>query len=486
MMNKCVALACLVAAFAAVVVVVVADDPAIGILTCQVQYGEALIGASDDPALQCDAYDQLARCLAQVANMTEQQQASSQAYLDAAQLTVNCTEDVSPTFDPPSITTSDHYLTIQVDKERDVKFFRKRSDETTSIWTLADEVERLSAGVATTDCMQVSTLEDAEASVLATFESKITEAEAEAAAQLSTIAASLHMLATTLSTAAEMRHSELMDTITSTQSTVESTMEAATASQMTRFDTTSTSVDSAIETGTARIDEATDDLSTGIANAYSAMDAAEESVFTRMSAVASTIGARATAIENEYSAAANTINGLLNAELAKAQGEVYTHWGQSVCPSGHTKLYQGIMYASHYTHHGAAGQICMPESPNNGATTGTSSLDLLYPCSIDHNHGTPLTSQRTIVCARCVAPSTSCMVYPGVTGCPSGYNMAYRGYMFGAHYGHSGPSGRVCINENLDTSIGNSDNYVYTTRIQSATTNIPSGNSVRCVQCCKN
>jgi hypothetical protein len=215
-------------------------------------------------------------------------------------------------------------------------------------------------------------------------------------------------------------------------------------------------------------------------NALSTLLQDSNSFSTMAASATASISSSVQSVETEFSNQVKT-------EARKNIGHVYTNWGRGDCPNGHRRLYEGINYASHYSHSGAAGNVCIPRGASGGNNPGTDSLDLLYQISIDHNGGTNIPRSKAMRCARCYAASPTCMRLEGRTSCPSGFTASYTGYLFGAHYQHSGPHGRICVNSNYDTSYGNPSNYMYSSNIYSVDgdVNVRASTSIRCIVCCQ-
>ena len=182
-----------------------------------------------------------------------------------------------------------------------------------------------------------------------------------------------------------------------------------------------------------------------------------------------------------------TINGLVN-----QSGWVFHDWGTKQCPTGTTKLYDGVAFSGHYSHQGAGDMLCMvPSQP--GPSSGTSSSDLLYPVSTDHMHGTSMTMQRLVYCARCYTPDKGpCFEMFGSETCPTGFQAMYQGFSVGGHYQHANPLQRVCLDrQKYDTSTSHSDGArMYHTRMHAGTPGpyggkYPTGRTVRCALCCR-
>ena len=66
--------------------------------------------------------------------------------------------------------------------------------------------------------------------------------------------------------------------------------------------------------------------------------------------------------------------------VCAAPTPAYTRWGSRSCPSGSSKMYEGFMAGTHYTHGGAANTLCLTQNSNSppGATTENNNGNLLY------------------------------------------------------------------------------------------------------------
>jgi hypothetical protein len=166
---------------------------------------------------------------------------------------------------------------------------------------------------------------------------------------------------------------------------------------------------------------------------------------------------------------------------------LYTRWGHTECPTGSAKWYDGVMYTAHQGHSGSGEMECLIRNNQNngGQNTGTSSLDLIYPAAIDHNHGTDLPRNRIFGCARCISEAP-CFETRGLDSCPDGYDMKYKGWLVGSHHGNPAPIERVCIDEKPNANYGSHNGvWMYVTRVQASSSNVRTGISMRCGMCCK-
>merc|ERR1712127_1082382 len=70
---------------------------------------------------------------------------------------------------------------------------------------------------------------------------------------------------------------------------------------------------------------------------------------------------------------------------------VYTHWGSRSCPSGSSKMYEGFMAGTHYTHGGSANTLCLTQNSNAPPAKITTET-----CSMEWSTRTPVISTRTM------------------------------------------------------------------------------------------
>ena len=66
--------------------------------------------------------------------------------------------------------------------------------------------------------------------------------------------------------------------------------------------------------------------------------------------------------------------------VCAAPTPVYSRWGSRSCPSGSSKMYEGFMAGTHYTHGGSANTLCLTQNSNSppGATSQNDNGNLLY------------------------------------------------------------------------------------------------------------
>jgi len=189
----------------------------------------------------------------------------------------------------------------------------------------------------------------------------------------------------------------------------------------------------------------------------------------------------------------------LNAAVDKKIGDIpdaiyrqrWVHWGEKECPTGHEKWFDGIVYGGHYGHGGSGDLECIINKGRSdgygGRETGTSSLDLLYPMAVDHNHGTDIDRGHVLACATCIAPMP-CIEARGMKQCPAKYKMTMKGYLMGSHHGHRLGQRRDCVSGTTKNAGygGYQDGWLYTTRLHRASQNSRNqgGGSIECGLCC--
>jgi subtilisin-like proprotein convertase family protein/uncharacterized protein YjlB len=177
-------------------------------------------------------------------------------------------------------------------------------------------------------------------------------------------------------------------------------------------------------------------------------------------------------------------------------GAVLTQWGTPVCPNGFQKLYDGVLFATHHSHSGSEGALCLMSNESGavpGPGEGSSAFDLLYSVRIDHKSNTGVPNSNNVRCSKCYTPTKGpCFRVENSNQCPGDWDTTYSGFLFGSHHSHSGPMGRICIDvDNWENSgQGDGGNYHYATTIHSnsGTGGGASYNNqtlVRCAWCCR-
>eukprot|EP00049_Salpingoeca_infusionum_P023736 m.13631 g.13631 ORF g.13631 m.13631 type:complete len:4451 (+) comp5977_c0_seq1:73-13425(+) len=143
-------------------------------------------------------------------------------------------------------------------------------------------------------------------------------------------------------------------------------------------------------------------------------------------------------------------------------GAVFQRWGKTACPSGTTRVYEGIMAGPHYTHGGGgANALCMTKAPKYLHTSGTDQEGgILYRTEYEmtgaqNSLGYPWTSlnDRDATCSVCQSRDTNefSLMVPGRITCPANYDKEYRGYLMALHTSHK-RSEFVCVDESPDIS----------------------------------
>jgi hypothetical protein len=218
--------------------------------------------------------------------------------------------------------------------------------------------------------------------------------------------------------------------------------------------------------------------------AESALTAAETTLQANIDAEATVRTAADTALQTQITVGSTS------------SGEVITHWGTPTCPSSFEKLYDGVLFATHYTHAGSEGALCLMSNESgavSGPGEGGSSYDLLYSVRIDHKSATGVPNSNNVRCSKCYTPDKGpCFRVENSNACPGDWDAVYSGFLFGSNHGHSGPMGRICVDVNNweNSGQGSASNYHYATTIHSADgTGGGAGYSnntlVRCAWCCR-
>jgi hypothetical protein len=455
------------------------------ITACQIAYGTEL-GAATTVNERCAAINNLVDCFGEIDNTTVVEQTQINQTIAVAQLAEDCIEyNRNRDIVAPEITLDNGNIDIAVGKGNDVNFFRKQPDLTTSIWTLADELDAITDQVETQACVAPSVLDDAKLSIMNAFQAKVDGAKAEATSQLSQLATTLQQLADNIETNSRTRVNSLQSDLDEVVLDATSALSTAISTQTTRFATIAGAVSSQLQTGSGSLNQqataAQSRISTFGQTATATISAAQKKVNDAMTQARATLST----VQKKSQDMSSTITQFIQAEVARSSGSVFTNIGRRDCPGGATKLYQGVFYASHHGHQGSSEAICLPNNPTGGSYIGSSSYDILYGMSIDHNHGTPITRTRAIPCARCHIRRPSCFRLSGRADCPDNSDVMYTGWLFGSHYQHAASTLRECISDQFENVYSNTNDYLFASRIQDTSPNIWNDVSTRCVVCCQ-
>jgi hypothetical protein len=435
------------------------------ISACQIRYGQQL-GAATSANERCAAINVLVDCLHDIENTTTIEDTQINSTIAVAQLAENCTEyNANRDLVAPEITLGNGNIDISVGKGKDVTFYRKQPDLTTSIWTLADELDAITDQVQTQACVEPSVLDNAKLSIMNAFEAKVDSAKAEATSQLSQLAATLQQLASNIEANSEARVGGLQDDLDEAVADATSALSVAISTQASRFASIAGDVSTQLNTGSGSLNTAATAAENRITSFGQTVTAGVTAAQNKVDAALNNARSKLAAVQNEADQLDGSIKQFIASEVTRTSGYVYTHYGRRDCPGGATKIYQGVFYGVHHGHSGSDGSICLPENPQGGSETGTSSLDLLYGLSVDHNHGTNLPRTRAIPCARCHIRKPTCFRVDARVDCPKGSDVIYTGWLTGAHYSHAGPNDRRCISDAMEAIYSNIGDYVYVSRI---------------------
>eukprot|EP00049_Salpingoeca_infusionum_P017564 m.353476 g.353476 ORF g.353476 m.353476 type:complete len:486 (-) comp16771_c0_seq1:111-1568(-) len=457
------------------------------IIQCQVTFAETLKESTSSDS-RCAAVLGLSQCMDALGDsLTTEQQNMVQAFIDASQMVEDCSSFALEK-QPHDMVVEDGNLEFKLEQDVDVRFITRRSlEDHVSIWRLRDHIEKLQKQAADMEDIDTAALNKLTSDILHKFTQRYETAKAEAVANIRFTVNALEGVMTSADAAAAKRVDSIVHDVYNTSEV----LQYALSSNIESTDSSLQALETDTSTTLAEMLSATQDTITDINQEYiqptqSTISAVIDAFDSQVNAVSSAATDSITQLNGEVSAATTALKASIAPKGVNTKGTVYTYWGRPSCGAGHRRLYYGIVYGASHGHSGAANQLCIPESPTGGSATGTDSLDLLYPLSLDNNHGTNLPRTVTYRCARCLATSTKCYEHPGAHGCPSGFTQIYTGYMVGSHYQHSSPAGRFCVDSNTDQSIGNSGYYVYASAIWRSSRNIASDRSIKCTLCCKN
>lgn len=153
---------------------------------------------------------------------------------------------------------------------------------------------------------------------------------------------------------------------------------------------------------------------------------------------------------------------------AAAGGDTFTRWGQTNCPVGTDKLYDGYGFSGIYnTVGGGSDPLCLQAPPgfSPGAASPTVYADNLYPLSTSNEIMPPgLPSDRMIRCAVCYKSNGTCYERWGGTTCPGAASLnftpAYTGYALGGYGTHINQIDRHCVdNVSFDSSVARTGGF---------------------------
>eukprot|EP00043_Microstomoeca_roanoka_P017430 m.181663 g.181663 ORF g.181663 m.181663 type:complete len:487 (-) comp16632_c1_seq1:338-1798(-) len=462
-----------------------------GVVDCQAEFANA-ISVATTPEMACRAQHGLGRCISSLDDIDDAARRTAQAFIDASQFVADCSGyGEAGLNNEPEFVVDDANLDLEMPINTDavVRQLRRRTDDMTtaiksvSIWNLRDRVDRLSQEF--NEHVTLDQFQQITDPIMVRFQQQLEAANRRVEESLKVAIQGLTAVVTNTDAAGERRVDRLVfDIYNTTQELNE------------RANISLVPLREAVDAYVVQMQASAADLAAQIDAHHDAQTEALDIIGRRASEIlqeggrllTTTVQAANSAklnAGNEFKALENTLTGMISATAPYTKGDVFTHWGQTTCPDSQL-LYRGVTYGAHHGHNGAAGTVCVPEGPNGGTETGTSSLDLLYPLSLDYTHGTSLIAYRTIRCARCFATKRNCFRMEGRPTCPSGFVRMYEGYLAGSHYTHAARSGRICINSSMDTSLGNSGHYIYSSRIQDTAPTIAAGPSIRCAICCRN
>jgi hypothetical protein len=104
----------------------------------------------------------------------------------------------------------------------------------------------------------------------------------------------------------------------------------------------------------------------------------------------------------------------LGCTVCQARKPVYTRWGSRNCPSGSTRMYEGFMASSHYSHNGGGvNSLCMTEHsfPPPGAYTHSNQGNLLYGMEYENSGTIDKNHDQDAACAVCEYDEQDAQIY---------------------------------------------------------------------------
>jgi hypothetical protein len=139
------------------------------------------------------------------------------------------------------------------------------------------------------------------------------------------------------------------------------------------------------------------------------------------------------------------------AVVAAKTGSVFVRWGNATAPAGTTLIHGGTTFSSKFDLQGSGTPLCLDTTRLDLSPGPTPAADSLFAASTQSTLGT-IQSTRRLKCAVVFADRPTAVVWSDVP-VPPGWQVLYRGYSFGAYWGHSAPQQRICVNrESFDAS----------------------------------
>ena len=142
-------------------------------------------------------------------------------------------------------------------------------------------------------------------------------------------------------------------------------------------------------------------------------------------------------------------------------GVTYTRWGSSMCRHGVTRVYTGRMGGSYSEDQGGGSDyLCVPSDPEYTLPSrpGQQGHSIVYgteyqkPIVSGSNH-------HNAPCAVCFTSNSSTVIMiPAKTTCPSGWTREYYGYLMSEFVGAEGRTTYTCIDKSMESLPGSQDN----------------------------
>jgi hypothetical protein len=168
---------------------------ALSMMDSSILQGQNSVGA-------CGAIIQFSRCLGRLSNSGASNLAAQQQILDAANAHFSC--DYASYVEPPTLSTKDANLEVEVDEHHDVVFHRMRR-ETISVWDLNAQVSNLEDDFVEVQANLNAAMVDLEATVDAKTSTIQHNTEVAAAAQNASVSEALEAVVSTVTATIDAR-----------------------------------------------------------------------------------------------------------------------------------------------------------------------------------------------------------------------------------------------------------------------------------------
>jgi len=175
-------------------------------------------------------------------------------------------------------------------------------------------------------------------------------------------------------------------------------------------------------------------------------------------------------------------------------GDTFVNWGRGDCPSGTTELYNGYSFGVKWSVKGGGSNPVCIKYPLIGTEYNAEYFYTGYLHSIGSSLSRSLPVDipelKEMKCAKCFSANQTCFENIGDNSCPSGFNIAYTGWLMGgiSNENRENQLDFICVNDNFDGSINNINNeatiYGATIEEQSDLGFYTENSFIRCSVCC--